>query len=236
MKRIAPFVFVILPLLLMTSCASAPNWSGTETANGEFIWTQSPGIRFYVNVIVLGSLLALGVFRLIKPVKNENLKGGERIRGMGCLALILVLFGYLLWNNIDQNTRTETYLINSERIQAAGVSIEWNNIVSCEYFSGKSNVVEKRMVVGGTRWETGDTTRSIILRDQNKRAVSFLVENASYDTSITGTLEKWIFGSYDYNFSPEEELRLKKAINKYLSENVKQNMPSEAKEYLSMQE
>lgn len=239
MKRLAAFAFVILPLLLMASCVSVPNWSGAETEAGEFVWRQTPGIRFYINIAILGALLVslvgIVIYRIKNPIEKDAFgkkhTSADQAKGLGCATLIVVFFGYFLWQNIDLNTRTETYLINSERIEAAEVSIEWKNVVSCSYHAEKANMYRKSQ--GGVSWETGDSIRGITCLDQNKKPVTFEVQNDDYDTSVLGTVWEWIFGSHDYNFSPEEELRLKKAINQHAPENVKQKMSPETKEYLS---
>ncbi len=252
MRRIIAFKFVIILFFLTVSCASAPNWTGTETETGEFILTQSPGIRFYFNVLLLGGLLVSLVILFIRNIIHPVEKGADgkkytsvdRLQGFGCLTLILVFLGYLLWGNISENIRTQSYLINSERAEHyfyhqdkneyVRSSIEWKDVASCKYISGRDT---EKWRQGTTVWEKGGASRNISLTDQNnKNWVSFSIEESTVDTSILGTLQLWIFGTNDTAFSAEDEARLKKALNKYLPENVKEKMSPETKEYLSKQE
>lgn len=240
MKRIAVFTFVILLLLLTVSCASAPYWSGTETEAGQFVWKQSPGIRFYVNVLILGGFLGLFVYGFIfKKPKEKSELGFEHI---GCLALIFLFSGFMLWKNIQQNIWTESFSINSDQVEITYYPtigetgkqiVEWKNVASCAYFSGQFDTVKWRMTVGGTTWEEGETRRGITLFDRNKNGATLLVEKDAFNTDFRAFFYEWVFGSNDFTFSPEEEMRLKKAINKYLPENVKQQMEPETKEYMT---
>lgn len=242
MKRISAFVFIILSLLLTASCASAPNWSGAENEVGEFIWRQSPGIRFYFNVIILSFFIILFVAAIFKKPDEKQEKLG--LDHIGCLGFLFLLLVIMLWTNVKQNVRTESISINSERVLKTHYPdsiikndiLEWKNIASCGYFSGEFGVVKSRMVVGGTQWETGDNLRGITLTDQNKKQLTLLIEKDEFDTHWMSYFKEWIFGSNDFAFSPADEARLKKALNKYLPEEVKQKMSSETKEYLSKQE
>jgi hypothetical protein len=252
MKRAATLVFVIFLILLTSSCASAPNWTGTETEAGEFVWTQTLGIRFYINVILLGGLLVLLVTlfirNIIHPVEKDasgkNYTTTDRLQGLGCLTLVLVFFGYLLWGNISKNIRTESYLINSERAEHyfyhqgkndyVRSSIEWKDVASCKYISARDT---EKWRQGTTVWEKGGANRNISLTDQNNQnGVSFSIEESTIDTSILGTLQLWIFGTNDTGFLAEDEARLKKALNKYLPENVKQKWSPQTKDYFLKQE
>src|SRR5262245_8490709 len=92
MKRTVPFVFVIFLLLTTVSCASPPNWTGAETEAGEFVWKQSPGIRFYINIVLLGGLLislaGLIVYRIIHPAEKDAFgkthTAADQFKGLGC--------------------------------------------------------------------------------------------------------------------------------------------------------
>jgi hypothetical protein len=226
----------------MASCYSAPNWSGMEKETGEFIWQQSPGLRFYIHLLILGPVLILFGFGLLGSIfgKSKEPKEKNDIESLGCLVLIFLLLGLVLFRNIEQNVWTESLLINSERVEkqfkGENSFLLWKNITSCQYISGQFDVAKKKMVVGGDRWETGVSKRGITLIDRNKKEMTILVEKDFYDTSLMGIVWEWIFGSSDLIFMPADEARFRKAINKYLPEEVKQKMSPETKEYLGKQE
>ena len=244
MKRIAVFIILNFLFLLMISCASAPNWSVAETEAGEFILAQSSGIRFYFNVIILGFFIILFTASIF--IKPKESKGSDKLGWdhIGCLGVIFLLLVVMLWSNIKQNILKESISLNSERLMKTHYPdsilktdvLEWKNITSCDYFSGEFGVVHSRMVVGGTQWKTGDNLRSVTLTDQNKKQVTLVIEKDEFDTHWMNYFKEWIFGSNDFAFSPEDEARLKKTLNKHLPENVKAKMSAQTKEYLLKQE
>lgn len=254
MKRIAAFAFVILPLLLTTSCAFSPNWTGAETANGEFVWATSPGIRFYVHVVILGAVFIWLAISTVKEfVQYFKKDTGGTLGGMGCMSVIFLFIALFLWANIHRCIWHESFSIDQDRIEHISYSpvvwktekntetLEWKNVTSFHYASRttfesttwvKVNPVTRERVGKGQRTE-GLEGRAIFFYGQSGEVV-FALEKQSFGKDF-GAVFDWIFGNEDYVFSPEEERRLKEALNKYLSDKVKESANSETKEYLQQQ-
>jgi hypothetical protein len=146
MKRAALFIFVIFIFLLTASCASSPNWSGAETQAGEFVWTQSPGVRFYINVLILGALflwLAISAIKeFVSYIKKDT---GGTLGSLGCFILIILPIALFLWGNVHRSIWSESFSINQDRIEHISYSpvvwkaekktetMEWKNVTSFHY-------------------------------------------------------------------------------------------------------
>lgn len=255
MKRAAAFAFVILLFLLTSSCAFSPNWTGAETQTGEFVWKASPDIRFYVHVVILGALFLLLTINTIKEFWRDRKQIKDDTAGFfggfGCFTLIILFVALFLWTNIHRCIWRDSLSINQDRIEHISYSpviykaerttetIEWKNVTGIYYASNKTfesttwvkvNPVTRERVGKGQR-EEGIEGRAIIFTGQSGE-LTFALEKKSFGKDFGAVLD-WIFGSDDYAFSPEEEVRLKNAINKYLPEEVKQKMSPETKEYFS---
>jgi hypothetical protein len=245
---------VILPLLLSSSCASSPNWTGAETAAGEFVWTPSPGFRLYVNVVLLGGVFVYFIYVVIRTIRNWQT--GDR--GLiGCFSFFLLLIGLFLFASVRDYIWYESFSINQDRIERAYYTtvwktekktetLEWKNVKYIGYIPEKylesttwikvNPVTRERVGKGQT--EEGMKGRVIHFRQNDDKIIEIVLEKQSYNTEypqFMRTAWSWIFGSEDYAVTPEEERRLKAAINKYLPENVKQTANAETKEYLKQE-
>ena len=251
MKRIAAFAFVILPLLLTTSCAFSPNWTGAETASGEFVWAASPGIRFYVHVVLLGaSFMWLTLSTIKEFVVHFKKDTGVTFGEIGCMSVIFLFVAFLLWVNVHRYIWSESFSIDQDRIEHISYSpvvwkaekntetLEWKNVTYFSYVSATTfesttwipvNPVTRERIGQGQR-EEGSKGRAIVFAEQNKQ-IKFALEKESFGKDV-GAVFDWIFGSEDYVFSPEEERRLKEVLNKYLPEKLKESANNETKEYL----
>lgn len=254
MKRAALFAFVILFFLLTASCASSPNWSGAETQAGEFVWTQSPGVRFYVNVVILGALflwLAIGAIKeFASYIKKDT---GGTLGSIGCFTLMILPVALFLWGNIHRCIWSESFSINQDRMEHISYSpvvwkaekktetLEWKNVTNFHYSPDgvfesevyiQVNPVTRERVGTGQR-EEGTKGRAIGFYGLSGGVV-FALEKQSFGKDF-GAVFDWIFGNEDYAFSPEEERRIKSAINKNLPEKIKEAAEKETKEYLSGQ-
>ena len=235
MKGIVTVAFVVFLSLLTVSCASAPHWTGAETGAGEFIWKPSPGTRFYVNLAIFSSLLlAYTVWLFINLRKETKIPSAG---ALGCFAIPFLLVGLILLSGEDI-WRTDRISINSERIertyspsiwQTEKETIEWKNVNACRKFTEDETIWLKSGKTGAV-FKAGDIRKGITLVETEEKAIKFVLEKWNVHHNL---LEDLMFGNTDFTVSPKEEARLKKALNKYLPENVKANMSPESREYLS---
>ena len=191
--------------------------------------------------------LTTGIIRDgLKSVKDNSDRSG-----LGCLTIILLFIALFLWGNIHGYIWRDSLTINQDRIEHISYSpviykaekttetLEWKNVTGIHYSPDKTfesttwvkvNPVTRERVGTGKR-EEGTKGRAIFLTGQNGD-LTFALEKQSFGKDFGAVLD-WIFGSEDFAFSPEEEARLKSAINKFLPEDVKQKMSPETREYLS---
>ena len=122
MKKIAALA-IALPLFLLTaSCASSPNWSGAESEAGTFVWSPSPGPRFWINVALLGGLVAYFAYLGIDAIRKREKDAGG---GFGCLSFLLVFFGFLLYVNVRDFVWPDSYTIDSQGIRHTYYTNVW---------------------------------------------------------------------------------------------------------------
>lgn len=258
MKKFVAFVFVFLLFLLTSSCAFSPNWTGAETEAGEFVWKASPGIRFYVHIVILGALFLCLTISIIKEFwrDRKHIKDDTAgfLGGFGCFTLIILFVALFLWVNIRESIWYESFSLNQDRIEHTSYpehiwsqqknteTVEWKNVTYFSYVPAttfesttwiKVNPVTRERIGKGQRTE-GIEGRAIVFAGQDKQ-IKFALEKQSFGKDF-GAVFDWIFGSEDYAFSLEEERRLKEALNKYLPEKVKEAANKETKGYLSKQE
>ena len=253
MKRIAAFVFIIFLFLLTSSCASSPNWTGTETQMGEFVWSPSPGIRFYINVILLGGLFVYFIYVGVQIIRDWQKGEGGTI---GCLSFFLLIIGLILFGNVRDYIWSESFSINQERNErtfypsiwkpAQQETLEWKDVSYIGYAPNKTFEHEVWIKVfrstgkpAGGQTEKSTSGRAIILSGTKDREIVFALEKQYNDTSFPRfmiNVWSWIFGTEDFAVAPEEERRLKAVINKYLPENLKETADNETKEYLNKQD
>lgn len=247
MKRAVLFTFITLSFLLTASCAFPPHWTGMETPTGEFVWRQTTGTRFYVNLIILGAMVAILAVLFFRDLKHLRKAKWE---GVGFFTIPLSLIGIFIFFNIAKSTwMAESFTINAERIERTyALSIwetrkevfEWKEIVRCERIDDKDSRRLKSMRTGVT-WEEGTTRKGIVFVKKEPQGeiakMEVFIEKESFGRGIVGGTLDFIFGTgEDLTVSPEEEVLLKTAIYKYLPEKVKKEMPPETKEYFSKQE
>jgi hypothetical protein len=258
MKKIVALV-VALPLFLVTaSCASSPNWSGAETEVGAFVWAPSPGPRFYVNVVLLGGLVAYFSYGIIQSIRHREKEGRQ---GIGCLAFVVLFFAFLLYVNVRDFIWPETYTISEDGISHSYYRSVWktgkttNRLdwadVGFVYYSPNS-ILEHHEPTTITDPLSGDRYRRIGSSESGTRArlISFsdkayLSEPYKEGRDIRLILEKehfggfppidWIFGSDDFKASPGEEARLKAGIIRFTPGPLKAKLSPETKAYLTGQ-
>ena len=251
MKRAVAFAFVIL-LFLLTSCASAPNWTVMEDAAGEFVWSPSPGIRLYINIALLTALYGFFIIIVIWNYKNDLRVTKFTVGFM--IIFIFALFGVGLFSNLRGYIWRESFSISAGRIErtfyptirkAEKETLEWKSVADLKYVPDKSikhqHWIEVFRSTGEPTGRTADSGvrgKVITLSDNQGKNIEFVLAKSSYDTSklVDSGILDWIFGSTDFVVAPEDERRLKAAIKKFLPEDVKRKMSPETEEYLSKQE
>lgn len=253
MKKTVLLTFLIfLFLLTASSCASAPNWTGAETATGEFVWSPSPGIRLYINIALLAALYGFFIFSVVWNYKNDLRV--SKFTAVFMIIFIFALFGIGLFANLRGYIWCESFSISAGRIErtfyptirkAEKEILEWKSVADLKYLPDKSikhqHWIEVFRSTGEPTGRTADTGvrgKVITLSDNEGKKIEFLLARNSYDTTklIDSGIFGWIFGSTDFVVAPEDERRIKAAIKKFLPENVKEKMSEETKDYLSKQE
>jgi hypothetical protein len=252
MRKIVLSAFIIFLFLLTVSCASAPNWSGTETAAGEFVWSPSPGIRLYINIALLAALYGFFIFSVVWNYKND-LRVSKFTAGF-MIIFIFALFGIGLFSNLRGYIWRESFSISAGRIErtfyptirkAEKEILEWKSVADLKYLPDQSikhqHWIEVFRSTGEPTGRTADTGvrgKVITLSDNEGKKIEFLLATNSYDTTwlVDSEILGWIFGSTDFVVAPEDERRIKAAIKKFLPENVKEKMSEETRDYLSKQE
>lgn len=254
MKKIACLAFALPLFLLTAACASSPDWSGGETQAGEFVWSPSPGPRFYVNVVLLGGLIAYFSYGIMQAIRRRKKEGSE---GIGCIWVITLFLTFLLYVNVRDFIWRETYSINRGGISHSYYTNVWKTAKRTNHLKwadvGFVSYVPRLTLdyhepttitdpLSGKRYRRIGSSASGI----EGRAVSFchdayVCAPAEKGQDISLILEKehfggfppidWIFGSDDFNASPREEARLKVAIIRFMPGTLKAKLSPETKAY-----
>jgi hypothetical protein len=250
MKKIVGLAVLLIVVAATVSCASPPNWTGTETAAGDYVWVPSPGTRAYFNFALLGGIFVYFIYNFIKSIRGHE--------PVGCILFIVLIVGFFLYVNtrdfiwhesytVDSSGITHSYYNNVWKTTKRSDRIEWRDVDYIGYSSGKTleqttwvrvyrSTGERVYPEGGGETEEGKTGRVIRFSSAyGEKFIDVILEKQSYNEEYPQWMMivwGWIFGTEDYVISPEEEERLKLAIMKRLPKATRQEMSPEARAYL----
>ena len=211
------------------------------------MWAPSPGPRFYVNILLIGGVLAYGVYAAVRSSKRRE--KGER-GSVGCLSFFLLFLGFLLYLNARDFIWPESYSINEERIQHSYYtnvwktskvkdSLRWADISLIDY-SPETNLESTTWVqvdpvtrerIGQGRWEEGVRGRALFFSGGGDH-MKLVLEKERYGSPIGDALD-FILGDDDYKISSESEEALKAALNKVVPKSAMEKSSPAARAYFA---